>query len=284
MHKFMQGIVTEVHELQGLPEVEVSALQKQFGRNLFEFEFSRKPLHILRDTVTEPMFLMLLAACILYFILGETAEGIMMLVAMAIVVSISLYQEVRSSNALAALQEFTAQKVIVIRAGRQQTIPSADLVPGDVMLLEEGMPVPADAIVLQENDLSVNESVITGESVPVEKNETEGHNILYQGTSVNSGKCIAKVTATGNNTVLGKLGKTVAVYTPPKTLLQQQINRFVKLLALFGVGGFLIVFTVNYSNHHQFIASLLRSHWPCQPCPKKYLLLFPHSWRWGRIN
>ena len=77
------------------------------------------------------------------------------------------------------------------------------------MLLEEGMKIPADAIILQANDLTVNESIVTGESMPVEKHESEGHNILYQGTTINTGKCIAKVTATGNNTVLGKLGKAV---------------------------------------------------------------------------
>lgn len=257
MLKLMQGTVIELQNIQGLSAAEVPALQKQFGKNLFEFEFARKPVHIFLDTVKEPMFLMLLVACVLYFILGQAGEGIMMLVAMTIVVSISLYQEVKSSNALAALRELTAQHAIVIRNGKQQAIPSAGLVPGDVLLLEEGMPVPADAVVLKENDLTVNEAAITGESVPLDKHETQGQNALYQGTFINSGKCIAKVIATGNNTVLGKLGKTVSVYSSPKTLLQQQISRFVKLLALFGAGGFLAVFAVNYINHHQFIASLL---------------------------
>ncbi len=81
--------------------------------------------------------------------------------------------------------------------------------PGDIILLDEGMDVPADAIIVQQNDLSVNESIITGESLPADKEETEGHNILYYGTTINRGKCIAKVSATGNRTVLNKLGKVV---------------------------------------------------------------------------
>lgn len=241
----------------GLPADEIPQLQKKFGKNIFRFELSRGPLHIIWDLVREPMFLMLLVACILYFVLGEVTEGIMMLVAMAIVVSISLYQEVKNSNALKALQDITSPKVTVIRNGTEHTILSRELVPGDIMLLEEGMSIPADALVLQENDLTVDESMITGESVPIDKHINSGVNILFQGSFINTGKCIAQVTATGSNTVLGKLGKTVAGYQSPKTLLQLQINRFVNILAFFGLAGFLAVFLVNYFHQHQFVASLL---------------------------
>lgn len=181
----------------------------------------------------------------------------MMLVAMTIVVSISLYQEVKNSNALKALRHLTSPKVTVIRDGTEYTVLSSELVPGDIMLLDEGMSIPADATVLQENDLSVNESVITGESVPVEKHITPGTNMLLQGTSINAGKCIAQVSATGSNTVLGKLGRSVVGYQSPKTLLQRQVNRFVHLLAVFGIAGFMVVFFVNYFHQHQFVASLL---------------------------
>lgn len=213
-------------------------------------------MHIFIDLVREPMFLMLLTACILYFVLGEIGEGLMMLAAMSIVVSISLYQEVKNSNALKALSDLTSPTVTVIRDGAEQTVSSRELVPGDIMLLEEGMSIPADAVVLEQNDLTVNESVITGESLPVDKDGAAA-NTLYQGSFINSGKCLAQVTATGNNTLLGKSGKAVATYRSPETQLQVQVNRFVRSLALFGLAGFLVVFFVNYFQHHQFAASLL---------------------------
>lgn len=211
----------------------------------------------MRDIAKEPMFILLVMACVLYFILGEVNEGFLMLVAMAFVSAISLYQEVRSTNALKALQQYTAPKVRVIRDNSESVISSDELVPGDVMLLEEGMNIPADAIILEENDLTVNESIITGESLPVDKHNTAGQNILFQGTTINSGKCIAGVKATGNATVLGKLGKSVGEYRAPKTLLQQQVNKFVRQLALFGIVGFFVIFIVNYAGSQQWAASLL---------------------------
>jgi Ca2+-transporting ATPase len=123
--------------------------------------------------------------------------------------------------------------------------------------LEEGMNIPADSIILEANDFSVNESIITGESLPVEKDRSEGHNILFQGTTVNSGKCSAEVTATGNNTILGKLGKSVGGYHPPKTLLQLQIGKFLRFFVLFGLAGFLVVFFMNFLQQREWTSSLL---------------------------
>ena len=201
--------------------------------------------------------MLLVVAAILYFILGEAEEGIMMLAATALVAAISVYQDVKSSNAIKALQQFTQPQVKVIRDGMEKTIMAEELVPGDITELEEGMNIPADAVIIQQNDFSVNESVITGESLPVDKDETDDNNKLFQGTTINSGKAIARVAATGNNTVLGKLGKAVGMYQPPKTMLQMQIGKFVRRLAMFGFTAFAIIFFVNYSIHKEFVTSLL---------------------------
>ena len=249
--------VSHPANIQGLSQLQIPALSKQYGKNVFRTDSSRNLVHIIRDIIIEPMFILLAIACSLYFILGEMNEGFMMLVAIAIVTAISLYQEVKSSNAVKALQQFTASGVRVIRDGKKGMIPAEELVPGDIMLLDEGMNIPADAVILQENDLTVNESVITGESMPADKHVTPGLNELYQGTTINSGKCMAEVTAIGNNTVLGKLGKAVGMYQPPKTLLQFQINSFVRRLALFGLLGFFIIFLVNYLHYRELAPSLL---------------------------
>ncbi len=253
----MPGKIVQTGPINGLSAQQVPELRRLYGKNIFQSSSSRRFNHIVWDIVREPMFILLVIACTLYFILGEISEGIMMLLAMILVAVISLYQEVKSTNAIKALQQFTEPKVKVIRDGTEQVISAEELVPGDILLLDEGMNVPADAIYLQGNDLSVNESVITGESLPADKHESAGQNMLYQGTTVNSGKCVAEVTATGNNTVLGKLGKTVGAYHAPKTLLQYQLNRFVRLLAFFGLLGFFIIFLVNYLHHREWATSLL---------------------------
>jgi Ca2+-transporting ATPase len=243
--------------VRGLDSVEVSSLQQQYGKNVFTRGRSSRILHIIWDLVREPMFVLLAIACSLYFILGQPAEGIMMLVAICIVTLISLYQEVKSSRALGALKQLTAPTVNVIRDQVTISIPAEELVPGDIMLLSEGMKIPADGLIIQQNDLSVNESIITGESMPVSKSKVEGNNILYQGATINSGKCVGRVTTTGNNTILGKLGKSVEGYSAGKTMLQRQVGKLVRRLAFFGLIGFTIIFLVNFINENNWAASLL---------------------------
>ncbi|WP_026898798.1 cation-translocating P-type ATPase [Daejeonella oryzae] len=249
--------VIHLHNIQGLSDQQVNELREKYGENIFHADSSGRFIHIIWDIIKEPMFILLAIACSLYFILNQPEEGFLMLLAMIFVSAISFYQEVKSSNALKALKQYTEPKVRVIRNAEELTISSQELVPGDIILLEEGMNIPADAVILEENDFTVNESIITGESLPADKEETEGKNLLYQGTTINSGKCTAKVTTTGNNTVLGKLGKSLGSYNPPKTMLQQQINVFVRRLALFGLLGFFIIFIVNYLNHGEWVISLL---------------------------
>jgi P-type Ca2+ transporter type 2C len=248
---------TYINKLKGLEETKILQLQQQYGKNVFEAEKSRKLQHILWGIVKEPMFIMLVIACAAYFILGEAKEGILMLLAMAFVAAISVYQEIKSTKALAALKKYSEPKVTVIRGGKEQVILSENLVPGDIMILQEGNRIPADATILQQNDLTVNESIITGESIPVDKNISEGHNQLFQGTIINSGKCFVQVTAVGNNTMLGKLGKTINSISSSKTLLQNQISRFIKMMAAFGLLAFIIIWGVNYLDTKNMVQSLL---------------------------
>ncbi|HET7897197.1 MAG TPA: HAD-IC family P-type ATPase, partial [Flavisolibacter sp.] len=226
------------------------------GENRLRLNESKRFVWIIRDMVKEPMFILLAIACLLYFLLSEASEGFMMMAALLFVAAISVYQEFRSANALAALQSMTEPMVTVFRDGEQKEIPTRFVVPGDSVLLEEGAKVPADAVVLTSNDLSVNEAILTGESFPVEK-DAETNNRVFQGTVINSGRCIASVTATGNETSLGKLGKSIITYTETRTDLQCKIDVLVRSLALFGVVAFLLIFSVNFFRSHAFIASLL---------------------------
>ena len=253
----MAGKVIHIENIDGLNENEISLLRKQYGKNIFQPEGSYRLIHTIWNILREPMFILLIIACSLYFILGETTEGFMMVAAMCFVAAISLYQETKSIQALKALKQFTEPKVTVIRNRSEKIIEITELLPGDIILLEEGSKIPADAIILQQNDLSINESIITGESLPVEKQDPAGNNFLYQGTTINSGKCMARVTAIGNQTILGKLGKSISIYSSTKTLLQQQIGKFVRQLALFGFIAFIIICLVNYLKNDSLIQSLL---------------------------
>ena len=253
----MPGRVMNIEKIMGLSERDIPALRQQYGTNIFQRERQRHLPRIIGEIIREPMFILLVIACVLYFILGQVTEGIIMSVAICFVTAISLYQDVRSTRALQALKQFTEPEVSVIRDGVTKNIQVEALVPGDVIILEEGNKVPADAIIIQQNDCSVNESIITGESLPVYKDETEKNNRIYQGTTINSGKCYARVTAIGNNTTLGKLGKTIDTITTPKTPLQNQVNRFVRQLAFFGISAFLVIWVINYLRTGFPVQSLL---------------------------
>ncbi|WP_162944791.1 cation-translocating P-type ATPase [Flavisolibacter nicotianae] len=242
--------------ISGLSESAAQQRLLQFGKNVLRLNETKRLLWILRDVVMEPMFLLLAVACLFYFLLGEMSEGFMMVAALIFVSAISVYQEVKSANALAALKELTEPNATVIRDGEKKEIPLQDVVPGDCIVVEEGDKVPADAKVIQLNDLSVNEAILTGEPFPVEK-DTVDNNLLYQGTVVNSGRCLAEVVATGSNTELGKLGKSISTYAETKTALQRQVDLFVRRLAGFGIIAFFLIFSINYWHGNSFIASFL---------------------------
>ncbi|MFL5789067.1 MAG: cation-transporting P-type ATPase, partial [Flavisolibacter sp.] len=133
---------------EGLKKEEISTLQSLYGKNQFTKEQKGNFWHTVLDIAKEPMFLMLTGACLLYFLLGEAKEGALMLAAMIFVGAISIYQEVKSSHALEALKKYTEPKVMVVRDGVEQLIATEELLPGDIMILEEGNLIAADAQVI----------------------------------------------------------------------------------------------------------------------------------------
>jgi len=249
--------IPDTGNMTGLNEAELSELEKLYGKNIFESDKDGGFFRTVWNLFKEPMFLLLVFACALYFILGESKEGLLMFAALLFVGAISVYQELKSSRALAMLKQYTEPRIIVVRDGSEKTIESEDLLPGDIMKLEEGNRIPADAMLLQSNDFTVDESVVTGESVPVERKEGPVTGKILQGTMVNSGKAYARVTETGNHTMLGKLGKSISAISGSKTLLQQQIGKFVKIMAMLGFTAFAIIWLVNYLHSKDILQSLL---------------------------
>jgi P-type Ca2+ transporter type 2C len=246
------------NEIKGLSAQQVLESRERFGQN----KVVRKENNFwgtLLDILKEPMVLLLFVAALLYFISGEIADAVFMTSAIVLVTSISLYQESRSHNALAALKTLTQPTCKVIRDGITIEIKREELVVGDCMVIEEGSSVPADGIILRSNDFSVNESILTGESLPVNKNKSEEFNKVFQGTTVTSGLAICEVTAIGDKTELGKIGLSLAAIKEEDTPLQKQIRNFVKKMAFTGIIIFMIVWAINFFNSHQIVNSLLKA-------------------------
>ncbi|WP_340696622.1 cation-translocating P-type ATPase [Flavobacterium ginsengisoli] len=171
--------------------------------------------------------------------------------------AISLYQEKRSQNALAKLKEFIEPLCTVIRDGKYQNIKTQDIVVGDLVVIEEGALVPADGIIIQSNDFSVNEAILTGESMVVFKDSNQEDNKVFSGTITASGLAIVKVTEIGNDTRLGKIGSSLESIDTEKTPLEIQIGNFVKKMIFTGAFVFILVWVLNYLRVGNVLQSLL---------------------------
>lgn len=247
----------EKKSFQGLSNEEVHRSRREHGHNRLDMEDDRIFLHVLKDVVTEPMFVLLLAACIIYFLVAQYREGVIMLMSIFIVAGISLFQEFRSRNAVGALKRISAAKATVIREGINEKISSEDIVIGDILLLEEGEIVSADGRILEANDFSVNESVLTGESFSVRKSAEEDGEV-FRGTLVSSGSATIEVTAVGAQTAFGKIGVSLQEISVVKTPLQQQVRSFVHNMVWVGVVAFLVVVSVNYYQSGNIVQSFLQ--------------------------
>ncbi len=245
--------------LVGLTEKEVEESRALHGSNTLYLRPKRNFGKMLLEIASEPMFLLLALGCVLYFFLGDKTEAWLMAASIVFVFAIEIVQEIRSEKALSALREFSQPKVGVIRNGFRQEIPSAEIVVGDLMFFTEGERLAADGRLIQTSDLSIDESILTGESLPAEKSPADGQNMISQGTVVASGQGVAEVTAVGQQTALGKLGKSIEAIESEPTPLQIQINRFVRLMMLAGLAAFIIVFAINYYYVGTVVAALLFS-------------------------
>lgn len=249
----------DITQITGLSDADVLTARKQYGANVQDFREKSGFLIALKDVVKEPMLLLLVAASVIYFITGHISDGIFMASALVLVSAISLYQDSRSRNALDALKLLTQPHCKVIRNGQTINLNSADIVIGDLMVVEEGTAVPADGRILQSNDFSVNESILTGESLSVFKSAAEADNFVYQGSFVAGGLAICTVTQIGSETKLGKIGKSLEGITEEKTPLQVQISDFVKKMAIAGIIIFIIVWGINYFQSKNVFDSLLKA-------------------------
>ncbi len=242
----------------GLTTEEVKKLAQQYGKNELtkrkkETLFS-KTLHIL----AEPMFLLLIVTAVIYFFLGEPRDGLIMLVFVVGVIGIDVAQEWKTDKTLNALKDLSAPRIGVIRDGAEQMIASSELVPGDFMLISEGVKIPADGEILRANDLLVDESTLTGESEGVWKTAAgaaepaeEGRwrkDYCYAGTLVTQGSAAVRVRKTGASTEYGKIGAGIAAAPQSLSPLKKQTGELVRACAAIAAVLFLLVCVITYLN------------------------------------
>ena len=249
----------ELHGIKGLNNTEVLQMKEASGAEPAVKSGWPGWLSTIGNLIKEPMILMLLVASGFYLSSGQWQDGLFLGISVFIVAAISIVQDARSRRALEGLKEFVAPRCKVIRDGIVIDLNTSELVRGDAVIIEEGNLVPADGIILNANDFSVNESVLTGESLSVFKSQQSEDRLVYQGTSVTTGLAIIEVTATRNATRLNAIGQSITAIKIEKTPLEIQINRFVTRMAIVGIIIFVLVWILNYIDSVDIRDSLLKS-------------------------
>ncbi len=243
--------------MNGLSPSEVLQSRSSHGDNRIVEGKDTALATLVLEIMKEPMFILLLIACTIYFITGELREGFIMLFSLLAVAGISLFQDYRSRNAVKALRKLSAGKVTVIREGSEFSIAEEDIVVGDLLKVQEGDLIGADGKILLANDLSVNESILTGESLPATK-LADGSAMLYKGTLVTSGSAIIQITEVGKHTMFGKIGLSLQEIIVPKTPLQLQIKSFVVKMVWLGAVAFVLVVLLNYVRSGNLLPSFMQ--------------------------
>lgn len=245
--------------ITGLSDEQVLLARKKFGENSLNYKKENNVLDAIKSLAKEPMIILLIIAAIIYFVSGKIGDGLFLLSALAIVSAISLYQDSRSRNALEKLKDFSHPYCKVIRRGETIEIKSEELVVGDSLIVEEGSSIAADGNIIHSNDFSTNESILSGESMPIFKDKDSKNNYVFKGSSVASGLAIVNITNVGNDTRLGKIGKSLESIEEEKTPLELQINTFVKKLVFLGAIVFVVVWGINYFHSYDVLDSLLKA-------------------------
>ncbi|MGI9216366.1 MAG: cation-translocating P-type ATPase, partial [Hydrogenophaga sp.] len=244
----------ELDTTSGLTAAQAAQRLADEGPNALPGGQRRGLLSIARDTAREPMFLLLLTAATLYLLLGDWREGLTLMGFVVITLGLTLYQEGKTERAIEALRDLTSPRALVVRDGVAQRVAGVDVVRGDLLQLSEGDRVPADALLLSADGVQADESLLTGEPVPVGKRAAlpadaatpDGQTgrtrpggddlpTVYAGTLIVQGHALARVTATGARSEIGRIGTALGTLALAASPLQQQTGRLVRQLALLAL-------------------------------------------------
>ncbi len=261
-----QGCATDT--LKGLTSAEAADRLLRDGPNELPSAKPRTIFQIAFEVIREPMFLLLLGGGAIYLILGDLQEALLLLAFVFVIIGITLYQERKTENALQALKDLSSPRARVIRDGEATYIPGREVVHGDAVLVAEGDRIPADGAVCASTNLSIDESLLTGESVPVRKRLWDGvtemgrpggddEPFVYSGTLVVQGQATIEIMRTGLLTEMGKIGKSLSELEPEKTNLQKQTNKLVMTLAIIGLALSIIVVLIYGFFRHDWLHGVL---------------------------
>jgi Ca2+-transporting ATPase len=249
-----------VSEPLGLGSSEAMSRLASEGYNELPSAKPRSLLAIAWEVVREPMFLLLIGASAIYLVLGDLREAMVLFASVFVVMGITFHQERKTERALEALRGLSSPRAHVLRDGEWQLVPGREVVVGDLVRVKEGDRVPADAALLRAGNLMADESLLTGESMPVRKraSATEPKPVrpggddlpfVYSGTLLTQGHCVARVVATGARTEIGKIGKALQILVPEPSGIQRETRRAVLIFAAIGLALCVLV-TVLYGLRH----------------------------------
>lgn len=238
----MKSILTEsqIKEIRGLGEQEAEKSQILNGKNELPSKKKKNPFLIIFEVLSEPMLLLLFACGSIYFVLGDITEGMILVIFMFVIAIITIYQENKTEKALDALRDLASPRVMVIRDGIRKRISGKDVALGDTIVVSEGDRVAADCILLWGRSVKADESILTGESLAVDKLPTENgegtkESKLYAGSLVVKGEGVARVFAIGSNTEMGKIGKSLDEVEKDETKIKKETSKIVKFIFIIAI-------------------------------------------------
>jgi Ca2+-transporting ATPase len=241
----------------GLRSAEINSKLIEFGYNELSTSRPKTILRIALEVIKEPMFLLLISCGLLYIILGDYKEGIILISTIFIIISITFFQHRKTEKALEALKKLSSPRALVIRDGIEIRIPGREVVPGDIVIINEGDRVPADGEIIESLNLQIDESIITGESLPVDKSILIGNKQLLSGTLVTKGRGVMLVEQTGQQTQFGKIGESLEAISEEQTPLQQEMKKLIRRLGIIGILISIVVVALFYFTRGNLIQSIL---------------------------
>jgi Ca2+-transporting ATPase len=285
----------------GLTTAQAKQRLAETGYNELTPPHPRHLYTIAAEVLREPMFLLLIAAGIIYLLLGEISDALMLLCFVVIIIAMTVFQAQKSEKVLAALRDLSSPRARVIRDGKYQRIAGRCVVTGDLLLLTEGDRVAADAVLLSCNDLLADESMLTGESTPVRKHAGSPDSVsrepggddqpfIYAGTVLVQGSCIAQVTATGKSSAIGQIGKSLEDTHPGESPLYIQIKHLVRRLAIIAMTLCIaLVLIYGYTRGHWLTALLAGISLAMTTLPEEFPVILSifmslGAWRISRHN
>ena len=244
----------------GLSAVEAAARLARDGHNDLPVDAPRSLLRLVLEVLSEPMFALLLAAAVIYALIGDHIEALVLCAFAPVSVLITVVQQGRSQRVLDALRDLSSPRALVLRDGQPLRIPGREVVTGDVLLFTEGDRVAADGVLLSGSAVEADESLLTGESLPVAKQvdaQGQGGSLLYSGSLVVKGHGRALVTATGSRSEIGKIGLALRHTALAIPRLQAETTRLVRIMAVFGLVVSLLVVAIQGLLHDQWLEGVL---------------------------